>query len=457
MFAFRRLGMIECLWLLGIVVVAMAARVWYLNEWADGGRSAGPLQVQGTPPPADLKSILAHLAEDHWFGSRAPLAADEEQTAHVSPGYPWLMAWVDKAPTNLGTLDRTMRWLHCLLGSLTALLYALLARRAFGSMFVAVLTGLLCALHPFWVINTAEINDGVVVSFLLGAALWLGARSIQDAGLVSSFFFGIALAGLGLTRAAYLIFAFVALLWFIGRCRTVPRGWLCALLATLGLVNALVPWTFRNFRIFGEVVPVVTSAPYHLWVGNNPKATGGPMDDSAVAASPPDTQKNGKPDPDKAAGAQTQKARYDQLIEEVKTEVQDHPGETIRRRLLAMTYFWFGADWFKSGKGWETESMAGIESKGMILGSADALLNGALLFMTVVGLLGWRWTSRFSQQAMPTSLALFWIPVPYILGHAAALVGPRLPLDGVLLCYCAFALACLLAPYRSGLLRSGSL
>ena len=188
MFANRRLGIIECLWLLGIVVVAMAARVWYLNEWADGGRSAGPLQVQGTPPPSDLKAILAHLTEDHWFGSRAPLAADEEQTAHVSPGYPWLMAWVDKAPTSLGTLDRTMRWLQCLLGSLTALLYALLARRAFGSLFVAVLTGLLCAVHPFWVVNTAEINDGVVVSFLLGAALWLGARSVQDGGLVSSSF-----------------------------------------------------------------------------------------------------------------------------------------------------------------------------------------------------------------------------------------------------------------------------
>ena len=210
-----------------------------------------------------------------------------------------------------------------------------------------------------------------------------------------------------MTRAAYLIFAFVALLSFVGRCRTVRRGWLCALLATLGLVNALVPWTFRNYRIFGEVVPVVTSAPYHLWMGNNPKATGGPMDDSAVAASSSESQKSSKPDAEKAAAPQTQKARYDHLIEETKTEVENHPGETLRRRLLAMTYFWFGADWFKSGKCWETESMATVESRGMILGSADALLNGALLFMTILGLLGWRWTSRFSQQAMPTSLALF--------------------------------------------------
>jgi len=257
MFAFRRLGIFECLWLLVIVVIAMAARAWYLNEWADGGRSSGPLQVQGAPAPADLKAILANLTENHSFASRAPLAAGEEQTAHVSPGYPFLMAWLDKAPTNLGTLDRTMRWLQCLLGTLTALIYALVALRAFGSMAVAVGTGLLCALHPFWIINTAEINDGVVVSFLLALAVWLAARSVQDAALVSSFFFGVVLAGMGLTRAACLPFVFIGLLWFVGRCRYVRRGWLCALLATLGLLNGMLPWTFRNYRLFGEVAPIV--------------------------------------------------------------------------------------------------------------------------------------------------------------------------------------------------------
>jgi hypothetical protein len=41
-------------------------------------------------------------------------------------------------------------------------------------------------------------------------------------------------------------------------------------------------------------------------------------------------------------------------------------------------------------------------------------------------------------------LAAIWIPLPYVLSHAEALSGPRLPLDGVLLCYAAFALACLL-------------
>jgi 4-amino-4-deoxy-L-arabinose transferase-like glycosyltransferase len=457
MFAFRRLGIFECLWLLVVVIVAMAARVWYLNEWADGGRSSGPLQVQGTPAPADLKAILANLTENQWFASRAPLALSEEQTAHVAPGYPFLMAWLDKAPAILGTLDRTMRWLQCLLGTLTALVYALVALRAFGSIPVAIGTGLLCALHPFWIINTAEINDGVVVSFLMALALWLAARSVQDAALVSSFGFGIVLACMELTRGACLPFVFIALLWFVGRCRYVRWGWLCALLAILGLLNAVVPWTFRNYRLSGEVVPIVSSGPFHLWMGNNPQATGGPLDENAMLTSLADSRDASKQDVEQSVGALPQKARYDQLMIDARVEVQRHPAETLRRRLLAGVYFWFGADWFKNARCWEAESASTMQSPGYLVGNASAILNGALLFMTVFGLLGWRWTSKDSLQAMPTALALFWFPVPYMIGHATGLVGPRLPLDGLVLCYAAFAVACLLRPYRSGLLRSARL
>ena len=57
---------------------------------------------------------------------------------------------------------------------------------------------------------------------------------------------------------------------------------------------------------------------------------------------------------------------------------------------------------------------------------------------------------------MPASLAVFWIPLPYLLSHAELLSGPRLPLDGVLLCYSAFALLCLV-PGLGKQLRRGSL
>jgi hypothetical protein len=47
---------------------------------------------------------------------------------------------------------------------------------------------------------------------------------------------------------------------------------------------------------------------------------------------------------------------------------------------------------------------------------------------------------------------MLWVPLPYILGHAEGLSGPRLPLDGVLLCYAAFALVALIPGLNGDLL-----
>lgn len=36
----------------------------------------------------------------------------------------------------------------------------------------------------------------------------------------------------------------------------------------------LAPWTIRNYREFGQIIPVCASGGVNLWVGNNPRATG---------------------------------------------------------------------------------------------------------------------------------------------------------------------------------------
>src|SRR5262249_15227873 len=63
------------------------------------------------------------------------------------------------------------------------------------------------------------------------------------------------------------------------------------------------------------------------------------------------------------------------------------------------------------------------------------------LAMLLLGVLGWRWTYAWRREGRLLALATIFIPLPYILSHAEALVGPRLPLDGVLLTFAAYALA----------------
>jgi len=126
-------------------------------------------------------------------------------------------------------------------GALTAFFYFFFARRAFRSTFVGLLAGLFCALHPFWIFNTTEIEDGVWPVFA-GAGLMLGTRGSQEGGAVTSLLFGLSLAGLAMVRAALLPFALVGMLWFLVRCRSLKRGgWFCALLALLGLPTAWPP------------------------------------------------------------------------------------------------------------------------------------------------------------------------------------------------------------------------
>ena len=87
--------------------------------------------------------------------------------------------------------------------------------------------------------------------------------------------------------------------------------------------------------------------------------------------------------------------------------------------------------------------------------SYPAILVGTLLGMLLLAFAGWRWTYGWRRPAMPAALAVVWLPLPYLLGHADALAGPRLPLDGVLLSFAAFTLVALL-PRIGTRLRSGA-
>jgi hypothetical protein len=454
----RRFGPADLMLLLLVLAVAAGARVGYLMTCADGARSPGPLRVQEAPPkmpgftapkemrghpePTELDALIDHVRTDRWFGAKAPFAPGEETTAHVAPGYPWLVGELGRL-VGAEKLDSTVRWVQAALGSLAAGFYFLFARRAFRSLLVGTLAGLFTALHPFWVIATATIDDGVLASFALAACLLLASQAGEKGGPFKSLVFGLALAGLALVRASMLPFAFVALVWFLIRSQSLSRGWLCALLAFLGFANGLAPWTVRNVQALGEPVPVVSSVWLHLWVGNNPVATGGPATPATWETAPKD----------ELAQVEEQPARYAKLGKLVMEEVRNDPAAALKRRLYAAITFFVGERWLKDGTLAEVSVREDEETPAWLERCYPAALQGTLLAMLLLGVLGWRWSYGWRWESIPAALAAMWVPVPYILGHAEALSGPRLPLDGVLLCFTAFALVCLIPAVGSPLLQ----
>ncbi len=459
----RRFRLLDLIPFLLVLATAAGARVGYLMTYADNGGSPGPWLVQDPSPVLALppgitmhsqtriteQDALIHNVREHrWFGSLAPFAPAEERTAHDSPGYPWLVGELEHLISDdTGNADRIVRWLQCVLGTLTAGLYYLVARRAFPGRVVAILTGLFAALYPFWVVNTAALADGVLATFLLGLCLWLGVRANQVEGAGTCFLFGLSLAGLALVRATLLPFSLVAMLWLLRRSRHRAGGWQYGLVAVLGLVLGLAPWTVRNLQVFGDVFPIVDSTYLHLWIGNNPRATGGPLSESEQQAALSDEMKKRLATP-----LLSQPARYRLLAPEVLNTIADDPTGTIERRLWAGLYFFFGQDWFTKKQLWRpTESSTTTTPSEA--SPYPGLLVGSLFFMLLLGVLGWRWTYVWRKEAGLLALAAIWIPLPYILSHAGRLSGPRLPLDGVLLCYSAFVLACIVPPVAKSLLR----
>jgi hypothetical protein len=469
----RRFGVVDFILLLVVLALAGATRAGYLVTCCDNGRTEGPLRVQDVRLPVpfgngktDVQEIVEGLRRANVFRSHSPIPINQTpaDTAHVSPGYPWLLGMLSRVVgggqfdnETKDRLETDVRWGQCVLGSLTAGLYFLFARRAFGSIFVAALAGIFCALHPFWVIDTATIDDGVLATFLLSAVMFFGARGVQASGAFSSLLYGLALAALALTRAALLPFSVVAFLWFLLRCRNVPMGWLCGLLAFLGFANGLVPWTVYNWYRFHEIAPIVHSPYPDLWAGNHPGATGGPVSETDW-----DSVRN------QITGMPRLQA-YEQLATRAQDEVVRDQVDTVNRRLAAGLYFFFGERWFRDRQFAERNPLG---EEGLVGKNAPAAtdvadseptpgwwertypgaLAGTMLGMLILGVLGWRWSYGWRFTAMPSSLAVMWIPLPYILTHAEALSGPRLPLDGVLLCYAALAVGCFLPRLSTPLL-----
>ncbi len=452
----RPFGLVDFVLLALVLALAAGVRVWYIVAVADGGLTSGPLVVQDSSPvlslpsetemrgraqPTELDALVHNLKQHSWYGSLAPLAAAEERTAHVSPGYPWLLSLLARwLPAE--DVDPAARWLQCGAGVLTAGLYFLFGRRAFDSRLVGALAGLLTALHPFWIINTAAINDGTAATFLLALVLFLGTVAGQSGGAFASLLYGLSLAGLALLRAALLPFAFVALLWLLWRSRKVERGWLCALLAFLGFANGLAPWGIRNFQAFGEPVPIVTSTWLHLWEGNNPQATGGPLSERQLVEALASSRHMSAAVVQADLGGLPQSSRYRRLSRDVLAEIEKNPARTVYRRMSAACYFFGSESLARKGKIVRIQTQPDEETPHWIEESAAPLLLASLVLMIGFALVAWRWTYPWRVRAIPSSLALICIPLPYILGHAESLHGPRLPLDGVLLTYAAFVLAC---------------
>lgn len=419
-----------------VLVAALGIRIYYLHEYqviAQPGAQTWQVQGRGVvlqpPDVTELDQLVANLKQygiPDGFKCLTPLGPEkEETTAHRAPLYPVFRAVLETGADKVSdyiTLKpfEVVRYVQAVLGALTCLLYYMIAWRAFGHLLLlALLVGLVTAAYPFWVINVGELEDGTLTSFLLAWSLYLGLSAGQQGGTVRGLFMGLVLAALSLTRAALLPLAIVIQLWYCLRCRRVSSGAMSAILMLIGFAGGMAPWIYHGYQTFQTPVPVITTAWFHLWVGNNSASDGA------------DYQWSMKKRLDPALLtklAQTpQQDRYALLAETVATEVIEKPWEAVNHRLKAAMQFLFGTNTRSTAMFWPGNP--GQTPPDWL----RPVLMASLMAMFALALLGWRWSFAWKYSSAPLSLAIFWLPIPYLLSHAGTMHSARLPLDGVIL------------------------
>ncbi len=257
----------ELLALLLILLAGAGLRAAYFQETA---------QVSDRSLSGAEEQFQNHWAYALASGDWTPMPGTSDpgiQSApfYRPPAYPHVLAAV--YGLSAGDL-RAVRFMQMAFGLLNAVLMFLLARALFGrnaALFAAAF------MAGYWVFIHAEagLNGTVFIVFLLLLLLHLLRRWPERAGAPSLLVAGVVLGALGCFQPGLLALAPLVLIWclFTGvRRKSRPRVALGGLALLLGVLLALAPGAWRNYRVSGEFVPIAAGAGLELYAGNNAQA-----------------------------------------------------------------------------------------------------------------------------------------------------------------------------------------
>lgn len=309
---------------------------------------AGYCVVFQHEPGSDQK--FYHTAAVDLLEGKGYLYNGSQPTAFYPPGNSMILAgwYAITTPHYLSGWARNI-----LLGGLLVALTYIFCLRAFGEL-AARWAAMLMAIHPVAIGASAGLGYETALSCLLLGAMLLALRAgtRPGGGLPPALAAGLML-GLGclIKPICLLVPLILVATWLIMGVgwRSVVLGVLCS----VAMAAVVAPWTIRNYRVFGEFVPVSTNGGNVLYTANNPDSKGIYM---RIEASPQEK------DPDTG------------LIDEVKRD----------RRRRAMAVAWITShplDWialwpYKTTFTWG--SMAGLSGSARFGSAAEMATKGIL-------------------------------------------------------------------------------
>jgi 4-amino-4-deoxy-L-arabinose transferase-like glycosyltransferase len=143
-----------------------------------------------------------------------------------------------------------------------------------------VLSGLLLALYPPHIYLAGVLYVDCWLTFFCAVSVYLAALTLKTRGqLRLALLCGVSLGLTALTRAAFLPYIpCVCAAWMYGGRWGWRRNAQSCSVFLLGCALTILPWTIRNYQVYGR--PMLISSGFYtmLWRGNNVLANGGADD-----------------------------------------------------------------------------------------------------------------------------------------------------------------------------------
>ena len=212
---------------------------------------AGPQELTGDEP--EYHSLALQVAQTGTYGTPGGQASR-------APLYPFLLGAAYRV---FGASPLTGRVLQSVLAAFMVLLTFMIACR-FGGLWAGVLSAVLLMVDSYWWLMQYELLQENLLGVLLTGAVLAGLMAIEQRHVRAMLWASLAglLVGLSLLTKPLIIPLLPLLLVVPLLAKPGERGRAMALVAICfaASVIAVVPWSVRNYRVFGRFVPICTGS-----------------------------------------------------------------------------------------------------------------------------------------------------------------------------------------------------
>ena len=379
-------------------------------------------QVEPAPAKAfiaygyELGRVASAIAAGRGFSSPLRLV-DSGPTAWFTPIYPYLVAGIFKIWGIFSGKSRlVIETLNCAFSALTVIPIYGIAQRTFkksaaiGAAWAWVFLPTSLFFPILWVWDTA------VAALFLALIFW-GTLAVRDAKTIMPWAGYGALCAMGVLINPSLLSVLPFLAgWALWQSRRASACWVKFSAATLLVfVIGLVPWTIRNYRVFGKMIVLRSNFGLELWLGNNPNVA----DTWSQWLHPNDNQEEAEKY--KRMGEIPYMAEKEQ---EALRFMRTHPAETLQLMFRRFVDNWLAI----------TESPADTWSSSPLYVKAFFAMNFLLSFFTLLGVL-FAYRAR-PLEAFPYAMVILIFPLVFYLTHSS--LRYRFPMDPIMMVLAAY-------------------